>query len=352
MVDAWRGLAALGVVFAHLNIRVGFSLGDACVMVFFVISGYCIAAATFSCQRNNVGPIGYMWRRVRRIYPPYFFAVCFFVVTRLVKLRAGMGDELPRSLMVWIQNLSVTQWLSLLVHPTPSPGSNPVLFVSVFWSLNYEEQFYIVMGLLMFGTIYRGKGMLSAILLLMIPAFLWNLYHPSRFYGFFLEYWIAFALGTLVFYRLCKLTNERSRAAVDLGILFLLLFSLYRSATIHGSVYFEWIVTSSFALVLIHLRTLDGKFKVSTLGRVLSAFGLISYSLYLTHQLNVHISEIVASRLISLGMPQISGFFIKAAVMCSAATVFWYFCERPFLNKPLPNKTLAVNQTATVADCR
>ena len=114
MVDAWRGLAALGVVFAHLNIRVGFSLGDACVMVFFVISGYCIAAATFSCQRNNLGPAGYMWRRVRRIYPPYFFAVCFFVVTRLVKLRLGMGDELPRSLMVWIQNLSVTQWLSFI----------------------------------------------------------------------------------------------------------------------------------------------------------------------------------------------------------------------------------------------
>jgi peptidoglycan/LPS O-acetylase OafA/YrhL len=339
MVDAWRGLASLGVVVDHLGYSGGLDLGHACVMVFFVISGYCIAAATDSCRRNHVGPGGYMWRRVRRIYPPYFFALCLFTATRIVKVREGMGNQLSGSVVAWIQNLTLTQWLSSLTHPTSFAFQNPTLFVAGFWSLNYEEQFYLVMGLLMFSSIGFKKSMLTSIVLLMVPAFAWNLYYPSRSYGFFLEYWVSFALGALVFYRLCKITNARGRAAIDLGLFLLLLFSLYRNPVAHvgeRSVYFEWIVTSSFALVLVYLRAMDGKFKVSILGKVLGSFGLISYSLYLTHQSNLHSSKVVAVKLIHWGLPPNTEVFIRMVVMCAVATVFWYFCERPFLNRPLP----------------
>jgi peptidoglycan/LPS O-acetylase OafA/YrhL len=345
MVDAWRGLASLGVVFAHLGIRVGFSLGEACVMVFFVISGYCIAAATVSCQRNKLSPLDYMRRRIRRIYPPYFFALCLYTAASFVKLRIGMGDDLSRSVVAWIQNLTLTQWLSMLVHPIPLPSNNPVLFVSVCWSLNYEEQFYIVMGLLMFAAVFRKDGILSEILLLMIPAFLWNLYHPIRFNGFFLDYWVSFALGAVVFYRLCKTTRARERIALDLGLLALLVFSLYRNATMRlgdGSVYWAWIVTSSFALLLVHLRTLDGRFKASTAGKILGKFGLISYSLYLTHQLTIRVCDQAAEHIHS-NFPGALGFLVRAVTACSAAAIFWYFCERPFLNKPLPNKVAIAN---------
>jgi len=346
MLDAWRGLASLGVVIGHLGLDVGFKLAHACVMVFFVISGYCISAATESCRRNKIGPSGYMWRRVRRIYPPYFFAVCLFAATRVVKLREGNGNQLSTSVIAWIQNLTLTQWLSLLAHPTSYAHQNSTLFVAGFWSLNYEEQFYIVMGLLMVGTIYLKKSMLAGIVFLLIPAFVWNLRYPSRSYGFFLEYWVAFCLGALVFYRLCKITDTRGRAAVDLGILLLLLFSLYSNATTHfgqRSVYYEWIVTSSFALVLVCLRSLDGKFKASILGSVLGGFGLISYSLYLTHQYNFHSSQVVADKLIQWGLPQKAEFFLRITVMCTVGAIFWFFCERPFLNKALPNKESVAN---------
>jgi peptidoglycan/LPS O-acetylase OafA/YrhL len=339
MVDAWRGLASLGVVIDHLGRNGGFDLGHCCVMIFFVISGYCIAAATDSCRRNHVGFAGYMWRRVRRIYPPYFFALCFFTVTRFVKMHAGMGDQLSTSAVAWLQNLTMTQWLSSLTHPTSYAFQNPTLFVAGFWSLNYEEQFYLVMGLLLFSAMALRRSMLSGILLLMIPALIWNLYFPSRSYGFFLEYWVAFALGALVFYRLCKMTTPASRWATDLGLFGLLLFSLYcRSSVPHGmrSVYFEWIVTSSFALVLVALRGLDDRFRASTMGVVLGSFGLISYSLYLTHQVNLRSSQLIADKLIRWGLPHGLGFFVRIAVMSAIAAIFWYFCERPFLNRPLP----------------
>lgn len=339
MVDAWRGLASLGVVIDHLGHNGGFDLGHCCVMIFFVISGYCIAAATDSCRRNHVGFAGYMWRRVRRIYPPYFFALCFFTASRFVKMHAGMGDQLSSSVIAWLQNLTLTQWLSSLTHPTSFAFQNPTLFVAGFWSLNYEEQFYLVMGLLLFGAIALKKSMLPGVVLLMIPAFAWNLCFPSLSYGFFLEYWVAFALGTLVFYRLCKLTASASRWTIDIGLIALLLFSFHsRPSVPHGvrSVYFEWIVTSSFALVLIVLRSLDDRFSASTIGAVLGSFGLISYSLYLTHQLNLRSSQLVADKLIRWGLPQAFGFPVRIAVMSAVAAIFWYFCERPFLNRPLP----------------
>jgi peptidoglycan/LPS O-acetylase OafA/YrhL len=46
-------------------------------------------------------------------------------------------------------------------------------------------------------------------------------------------------------------------------------------------------------------------------------------------------SSIVASRLIHLGLPQVSEFFLRLIFSCAVATIFWFFCERPFLNKPL-----------------
>jgi peptidoglycan/LPS O-acetylase OafA/YrhL len=66
----------LTVVLNHLGVVNGV-VGHMGVMVFFVISGYCIAAATESGCRNGLGFKGFMSRRVTRIYPPYLLAVVF-----------------------------------------------------------------------------------------------------------------------------------------------------------------------------------------------------------------------------------------------------------------------------------
>lgn len=352
MVDAWRGLAALGVVCYHLGFEsnTDFDLGHACVMVFFVISGYCIAASTESCKRNQVSPRGYMWRRVRRIYPPYFFAICFFAATRLLKMRVGLGEQLSTSPFVWIQNLTMTQWFSLIFHPMPHPFDNATLFVAGFWSLNYEEQFYLVMGLLMFGAIRFKKNIFPAIVALMIFGFAWNLTHPLIAHGFFWEYWVAFGLGALVFFRLCKMQGRKHRVLIDVAIGAFLLFALwgYRLSTTFRWrwLYTEWIVTAAFALALILLRPWDGVFRSSRLGLILGAFGLTSYSLYLTHQFNLRASSMFASKLIHWGLPTYSEFLLRMIFCCAVGAIFWYFCERPFLNKPLPGRTVTKLQVA------
>lgn len=344
MIDAWRGLAALGVVVNHLGVGwARFDLGHACVMVFFVISGYCIAAATDACQRNHLRFHTYMWRRIRRIYPPYFFALCLFVATRLVKLKSRLGDQLSRSPLVWLQNFTLTQWISSLRHPTSFPHQNPALFVAGFWSLNYEEQFYLVMGALTFGALRFGRRVSAGgVLLMMIPALIWNVFNPTISYGIFIELWVPFSLGVLVFFRLCKETTARMRTAVGFGLLGMVVLSAWRDTGMAHemrSVYMEWSVASLFAVLLIWLRPLDAWFQETLLGRSLCKFGLITYSLYLTHQMNFRSSEAVAAKLVQWGMPSKITFFAEVAFMCAVASIFWYFCERPFLNKSVSSST-------------
>src|ERR1700730_6223486 len=101
MIDGLRGLAALVVVLNHLKIVI---LGHYAVMVFFVISGYCIAAAVETGRRNGVTFGKFMWRRLHRIYPPYFFAIVFYTLTRIAKSASGGHNDLARPWLDWGAN--------------------------------------------------------------------------------------------------------------------------------------------------------------------------------------------------------------------------------------------------------
>jgi len=144
MLDAWRGLAALAVVCCH---TFGWEFGQNGVLLFFVISGYCVTAAAESAKKKALGFRGFMWRRVRRIYPPYVLAVLFFLVTRYIKVSGGHQDQFHHPIIEWIQTFTLTQWFSLMVHPMAHPSNNTVNWVAAFWSLQYEEQFYLLLAL-------------------------------------------------------------------------------------------------------------------------------------------------------------------------------------------------------------
>src|SRR5262249_5807489 len=93
-LDAWRGLACLMVVVHHAGYALGWAettgswarwltwlavnrmnLG---VTLFFVISGYCIAASLEATRRRGDTPWVFLGRRVWRIYPPYWVALLGF----------------------------------------------------------------------------------------------------------------------------------------------------------------------------------------------------------------------------------------------------------------------------------
>ena len=94
LMDGFRGIAALTVVCFHHGFL---PFGNYGVILFFVISGYCILASADSCQKQNLGVRGFAARRFRRIYPPYLCALVFFILTRLFKMGMRTRTNLRNS---------------------------------------------------------------------------------------------------------------------------------------------------------------------------------------------------------------------------------------------------------------
>lgn len=333
MLDGWRGLAALAVVVHHVT---PLKIGHEAVMVFFVISGYCIAASADACLRKGLGFRNFMWRRVRRIFPPYFFAVVFFLLTRLVRWKL-VGTEFDRTIPEYLQNFTLTQWFTLLHNPQPVPSDNPTLFVAAFWSLNFEEQFYLVMGVLMLVTSAVARRRILVVLL--AAAIAWNLLNTHLSYGLFIEYWVHFAVGTAVFYRLCRIQQAGYRRLIDgllIGAAILAGWSHFSGRDASPRMLsLEYFCVAVFALLLICLRPINAAYVRSRAAYFLGALGLISYSLYLIHQFNIVIGASIVNKVVPAGAPPMVSMVGQIGFHIVLATGFWYCFERPFLNRAI-----------------
>lgn len=360
LIDAWRGLAALAVVVHHVA---HVFIGGPAVMLFFVISGYCIAASVDSCRRKGLGFGTFMMRRIRRIYPPYLLSIAFWAATRVVKIvRSGENDFARFDVMDWVQNITLTQWVSLVFHPASNPPTNSTLFVAAYWSLCYEEQFYITMGLMMLLTGLLRMSVLGMTAALMGVGLVWNIVYPETSFGFFIEYWALFGMGVLVFHRLCRIESPSLRRLIDFVLIGVAIAAAYMSwfsgeAWLKHSpefapakredfrlVYEELTIGAVFALVLIVMRPWSGAIARRVWFKPLAALGLITFSLYLIHQFNLTLMEQVSGKVLGIaGLPTILPdgsrawywLAMQIGMHIGLATVFWCFCERPFLNKSL-----------------
>jgi len=343
MIDGLRGLAALAVVLTHLSIV---TVGHYSVMLFFVISGYCIAAAAEAGRRKGTGWGAFLRRRLHRIYPPYFLAIVFYILTRLVKIAWGGPNDLARPWLVWLQNLTMTQWVSLLVHPVADAPQNPALLISAFWSLNYEDQFYLVMAGALLLAMRRGVPIVVPVSVLAAIGLVWNCLLPGGWIcGFFLEYWVHFAAGALLFHALCLTTSRAFRfgflaAVTALGLYCAIRILPWRPDTpVTVRVHVELVVVCAFTLLLYCARPLSDRVSRSWLWRPIAALGVISYSLYLINQFNERLVIQAASWLAPHAWePARIGLMVALQILLAA--VFWYLCERPFLHRASKADTL------------
>lgn len=141
-IDALRGLAAVAVTMFHLNepiemehtwYRQGVKYGWLGVVVFFVVSGFCIHSA--AVRSRSVGQ--YAWRRLTRIYPPYWASLMVVVAVGVGrKVAVGVNDRVvwPHD---WVGGLAT---VTAMVWPaTATPGMS-----WVYWTLAFELAFYTV----------------------------------------------------------------------------------------------------------------------------------------------------------------------------------------------------------------
>jgi peptidoglycan/LPS O-acetylase OafA/YrhL len=338
MLDGWRGVAALAVVFHHVS---HVPVGGPAVMCFFVISGYCITASAEAALRNGMSFGSYMRRRINRIYPPYLASLLFYISTRIIKLVTTGINDLNRPVIDFIQSATLTQWLTLVFSPATNPIDNPSLFVTAHWSLCYEEQFYLLMGLPLFIATYvqrknGARDMFRLVWICVALSVVFNLFIDHLSYGLFLEYFAMFGVGCLVYYRLSRLKGNPMRWSIDLflamGWIVAMMVTLGSERDWEATRYDDLMFASGFGLLLIALHRFENWYRSSRASFILGSIGLISYSLYLVHQFNLNIVLAFTDRILPAETPYFVLIGSQIVVHVIVAAAFWFFFERPYLN--------------------
>ncbi len=144
-LDAVRALAAIGVVLTHVAAVLVFrgmplrwaSIGDAGVLVFFVLSGYLIASSVLRPTRFDVR--GYMIRRALRILPLYYASMLVaLVLIDPTPLLSGPGRADVATHVVLLHGLSRGMRYSI---------------AGIWWTLTVEWLFYVFMAIV--GVTFR-----------------------------------------------------------------------------------------------------------------------------------------------------------------------------------------------------
>ena len=261
------------------------------VPLFFVISGYCIAASVDNEVRKcHSGFASFMYRRFRRIFPPYWFALMLLSVAGFVSyflLRSRFlidNTDLPFIPPWWkswwqiLGNVSLTEtWRWHLV------GDSPSLILGVAWTLCYEEQFYLLMGLMLLAT--KGRGFYVLVSLCSLVSFL-LMEQPFAKGWFFDGFFLMFAVGVFSYFFLVN-TQYKHLGVLSLSIL--VAISSWSCAFSGVDVFdandvkVSLSVSLVFGMVLILLHPLDRLICSYRTSKVLMILGQRCYSMYLVH---------------------------------------------------------------------
>ncbi len=177
VVDSLRGGAALWVVLFHLveqfpqnswnwlaPLRIGF-LG---VILFIVISGFCIHLSMLKMEGEPGIWKKFWWRRLHRLYPTYLVAIAFSL---LLAVAAGR----PETLASWrgIADL----FLHLLMLHNLFSFSVGGMNNGAFWSLGLEEQLYLLYPI--YFLVRKTISVIVALSLSAIVFLAWYLIAPK-----------------------------------------------------------------------------------------------------------------------------------------------------------------------------
>jgi peptidoglycan/LPS O-acetylase OafA/YrhL len=362
-LDLWRGVACLFVVVYHatlihaayglssnagratdhvatwlLELTYCLSIG---VPMFFVISGYCIAAAADAARRRRHSVRSYFVRRFRRIYPPFWILIACFLVFHVVVdylLFPGILSLSPApALRPWWY--SGWQWLgSLTLTETWRPyviGGPRGHYPGHSWTLCYEEQFYAVTGLLLLVTARRfflGAALVSG---LTVAALVGSAWWRVPIEGFFFDgSWLTFAAGVLVYYSV-NYASPRGRWFLLAVLLAAVVWSIVDPERVPGG----W-AAFPFAVLLLALHRWDSHLATAPLVRPLMYCGTMCYSLYLIHMLPV---KALSHGLHRMGVNGDWPTLLITVPLCVAVSLvlgrlFYLLVEQHFLNtRPEPS---------------
>lgn len=349
-----RAIAAILVFFYHSEIYWKdalpstwlFSLGLAGVDIFFVLSGYIMAATTAS---RDTTATSFLSHRIFRIAPLYWIITLLFTFLFFSGFKpVGVTELTPEYLIK-----------SLLFIPFLRGGAAEPI-VTVGWTLNYEIFFYLVFSLCLLIPSMRARH--PAVVTLILIALLPRIFGSQNFYAIYYgnPVILEFCFGIVCYHCLtwAEKTFVPNRIA-PFAAAFLIMSLLFffapafglsgAGATSHSSTFirpFTWGVAGFFAVLsavtLERAKHVWRRFALVEIGNA-------SYSIYLIHGLMLHGASKVAKILSSDPLTFALVTTIGALVLSIAAGLIMFrYLEAPinkflrgfftrFLAKPSPS---------------
>jgi len=313
------------------------------VPMFFAVSGYCIAASINSLQRRPYSLSTFFARRFRRIYPPLWASYVWAILVTIAVAALWPSvyvrcPQLPRldqfTASNWIGNLCLIEsWRQHLIGPDPAYLANNN------WTLCFEEQFYILSGLILFLTARRfSLGAMFVTAATLVARHSSHL-HGLNFHGTFLEgHWLSFAAGLLLFHQLNLKTNRGktvSYLAFGAAMIYAIVDRTFWAVTPEAKHIDSYIlIGSAFAVTLAWLKNWDSLIASANLARPLFWCGKRSYSIYLTHYVIV-VALSCAGHEAGFNTPFLWLTMVLPLCLCTSIACGWAFyslVERHFLN--------------------
>ena len=334
-IDGLRAVAVLSVLFFHLGLP-GVSAGFTGVDVFFVISGFLITSILMQdLALNRFSLMRFYRRRALRILPPLILVLGVTLLFGFAILLPGELRETGRAALASLFFLSNVFFWSRVDYFTPDAKENPLLHT---WSLGIEEQFYLIVPLILWGLWRWFRPALvpvfalSVVLSFALSVWAVQGHATAAFYLLPARYW-EMGAGALLAMLLPRLAPVLARAplwAEGLGSAGALaiaagLFLLSPASAFPGANAL-WPVLGAAAVIAAGGTTWAGRFL--SLPPMLF-LGRISYSLYLWHWPLIVLWKLRMGPVLSMGEQVALG-----AVAVALATLSTRLVEAPFRHLP------------------
>ena len=151
-IDGLRAIAVLGVVFYHAGL--GFPGGYVGVDVFFVISGYLITSLIRKeLQSGDFCMLNFWERRARRILPALSMLVVAVLLAGWFLMLPADYEALGKQTIALVFFCSNIKFWMESGYFDSIASEKPLLHT---WSLSLEEQFYIVIPILL-GLLFKFR---------------------------------------------------------------------------------------------------------------------------------------------------------------------------------------------------
>jgi GT2 family glycosyltransferase/peptidoglycan/LPS O-acetylase OafA/YrhL len=358
-LDGLRGLAALFVVFHHTWLTVWpdlfdtrlpfvgratrvFAFGHFGVVVFIVLSGFCLGLPVARTGTLAGGAGGFFRRRARRLLPPYYasFVLSLILVWTVIGTRTGTHWDIsvPVDWHGYVGN-------GLLAGDVLGGGQ----LNHVWWSVALEWQIYLVFPLLVGCWLAFGAGVAAvlgclialgvAVVVAVVPVL-----GPVNLVGLMPWFLALFAFGMLgaaiaeTDAPKLRALRERTRwssLALAGGLAVVLVCIIVGRVGVYAHLAaVDLAVGAATLCALVASCRDDGRLRRTLSFRPLVFVGGFSYSLYLVHAPMLQVVWQYGLRPLGLGA---SATFVLLAVLgvplvLVASYLFFRIFERPFLS--------------------